>query len=121
MPVTVRGGDILFNDGTTQSTAAGALNTTAVLNATAGASVGEVGTYGFFVEMIRTNHTYTPGTTLAGSSLRYASAFLGAGTLATSNIAPAGTWRLMGWSQYQAGDYFNAAIPALLSVWLRIS
>jgi hypothetical protein len=46
MPVTVRGTDILFNDGTTQNTAGSTVNTTNVLNATAGASAGAVGTYG---------------------------------------------------------------------------
>ena len=121
MPVTVRGGDILFNDGTTQSTAAGALNTTAVLNATAGASVGAVGTYGFFKDNVTTDHEYAPGTTLAGSSLRYAGAFVGGGELPSSTTAPAGTWRLMGWSRYRGGTYFISPITAVLSVWLRIS
>jgi hypothetical protein len=68
MPVTVRNTDILFNDGSTQSTAAGAVTTAAVLNATAGASFGGVGTYA--VLMMAANTNLAAGATIAGSSLR---------------------------------------------------
>jgi hypothetical protein len=87
MPVTVRGGDILFNDGTTQSTAGGAVNTTAVLNATAGGSVGGVGTYSF---CRGSSGGYNPGDTVAGSALFYADS-----ESAIGSGSPPGTWRCM--------------------------
>lgn len=58
MPVTVRGTDILFNDGTTQSTAA------AVSTAFDG-----VGSYAIL--MMAANTNLATGGTIAGSSLRY--------------------------------------------------
>ena len=71
MPTTLRNGDILFNDGSTQSTAAtaGSLVTTAnVLNATAGATFNAVGTYVWAATFASTGSvtltsgaTYTPG------------------------------------------------------------
>jgi hypothetical protein len=121
MPVTVRNTDILFNDGTTQSTAAGAVTTTAVLNATAAASVGDVGSYAFLVEASTNASNRTVGSTLAGSSLRYhglrlTSANGGAGVDGSQQVSgPAGTWRIMGAVQ-KGGNYFCA-----LSLWLRIS
>jgi hypothetical protein len=122
MSVTVRGGDILFNDGTTQSTANNLpANTTNVLNATAAASAGAVGTYGFFRDAVSSTHTYEAGTTLAGSNLRWAAAEFGSGALTSSNNAPSGTWRLMGYSNYFGGDYSTQARVLVLSVWLRIS
>jgi hypothetical protein len=106
MPVTVRNTDILFNDGTTQSTAAGAPTTAQILNATAGASAGAVGTYAD----LKFNSVVAAmfGTTAAGSNLRYSS-----GNGGSTQGTPAGTWRLMG----SIDSYFGS--PA--SVWLRIS
>ena len=106
MPVTVRNTDILFNDGTTQSTAAGAVTTTAVLNATAGASVGAVGTYANAAPTA--SITQNPGDTRAGSGLNYNMPF---GSGPGSNIG-VGTWRLMGGA---SGSHQG------ISVWLRIS
>ena len=77
MPVTVRGGDILFNDGSTQSTAAGAVTTSAVLNATAGASGNAIGSYALTVDF---GGSFSINSTRAGSSV--------AGGLS-------GTWRAM--------------------------
>ena len=109
MPVTVRGTDILFNDGTTQSTAAGAPSTTQVLNATAAASVGAVGTYAELVDLAFTSRS--PGETVAGSGLRYTGGGIEGST-------PSGTWRLMGQTFY--GTYiFQQNFRT--SVWLRIS
>jgi hypothetical protein len=94
------------------------LNTSQVLNATAGASVGAVGTYAFIRE-INTTTTRNPGDTLAASNLRYTNS---SSVIATSPL-PAGTWRCMGYGWTQAVDngygsftYFNS--PTL---WLRIS
>jgi hypothetical protein len=116
MPVTVRGTDILFNDGTTQSTAGGAVNTTSVLSATSGASTGAVGTYAFMTAGLGTR---LPGATLAGSSLQYCGIEIGetnftAGRAWTGGAA-SGTWRLMG---YNRTDFNGSGSP---SVWLRIS
>lgn len=109
MPVTVRGGDILFNDGTTQSTASNLpANTTNVLNATAGASVGAVGTYALL--FCATGGVVNPGTTQAASNLYFAHA--NGGYAATR---PSGTWRCMG--------YVSASDPSIFgtTVFLRIS
>jgi hypothetical protein len=91
-----------------------------VLTATAGASVGAVGTYAFLGETTTT--TTAAGATRAGSSLRYAGirsadtfggdtcagSFTGIGNGGT----PSGTWRAM-------GRALNGGYPATL--WLRVS
>lgn len=111
MPVSVRGTDILFNDGTTQSTAGGAPTTTQVLNATAGAAAGAVGTYAWLYYTLNTPASIAAGGTAAGSNLRYA------GTDGMTGVAfsgtPSGTWRLMGYLVP------NGSVNA--SSWLRIS
>lgn len=61
MPVTVRGTDILFNDSTTQSTAAAAFPATAD-------GIGSLTIA--LVAFTSLNQTYTTGTTFAGSALR---------------------------------------------------
>lgn len=100
MPVTVRGGDILFNDGTTQSTAA------AVSTAFDG-----VGSYAIL--MMAANTNLATGGTIAGSSLRYDSSqsqalgtgnspfyvlyrnSAGSSTYTFGGTAVSGTWRKM--------------------------
>jgi RsiW-degrading membrane proteinase PrsW (M82 family) len=105
MPVTVRNTDILFNDGTTQTTAAGAVTTAAVLNATAGASAGAVGTY-----YLRrsSGSSWSSGTTIAGSSMA---------------TGLSGTWRAMGGSVETApsvqGQYGTTFYNC--GIYLRIS
>jgi hypothetical protein len=135
MAITVSGTTITFNDATTQSTAAtaGSLVTTAnVLNATAGASVGVVGTYAllYMNNLDLVANTYSAGATFAGSSLAYFGASvtaLGSGYVSTvqasSASGPTGTWRLMG-----KGGRITAVIPccgnedlAWFSLFLRIS
>lgn len=118
MAVTVGGTSITFNDGTTQSTAAGAVTTTAVLNATAAASVGAVGTYGALVPTFG-DFTYNPGATIAGSSLRYAGFYVQnqPQTNGVSTTAPAGTWRCMGYARGSSGCFPQYAG----TLWLRIS
>ena len=117
MPVTVRGTDILFNDGSTQNTAAGSVTTTAVLNATAGASVGAVGTYACL--RIVASVQVSPGGTVAGSSLRYSGVAVNdAGNFlpaSTQGGTPSGTWRIMGFAQNLSTDWSN------VTTWLRIS
>lgn len=120
MAVTVGGTSITFNDGTVQSTAAGAVTTTAVLNATAAASVGAVGSYAFlFDSFLVQNATRAPGSTLAGSSLRYSGAPSVEGKSLNSSTSPAGTWRLMGYSAGVANNY--GLYDSKNSLWLRIS
>jgi hypothetical protein len=89
MPTSIRNGDVLFSDGTTQTTARTASNTVTSVNGQVGAvtvsssvntGVDEIGTY-IMAYHARTNpnsgsrHSYVGvGSTVAGSSLRYPSA-----------------------------------------------
>ena len=66
-----------------------AITITAAINANA--SVGDIGTYAF-MQQSSGNTQYAPGTTLAGSSLRYSDA---TGRIHTTT--PAGNWRCMGY------------------------
>lgn len=95
------------------------MNTTNVLNATAGASVGAVGTYAFLVRNSDAS-ILTAGSTVAGSGLVYGSivavnsynyntAVDGRGV-----TSPSGTWRLM-------GEFPVASDGTKASLWLRIS
>ncbi len=106
MPITVGGTVITFNDGTTQSTAGGAPTTAQVLSATAGAAVGDVGTYATCVKI--NTGGLAVGATVAGSSLRFAQGAgftLNCGSWQSTNpgggtpysTAPSGTWRCMGY------------------------
>ena len=67
-------------------------NTSSVLSSTAGASVGSVGTYAMLepTSSLAASSTGQPGTTHAGSSLKYSD------TNGTDGSSPGGTWRLMG-------------------------
>lgn len=86
MSVTVRGTDILFNDGTTQSTAASAPTTATVLAATAGGTNGGLGTY----SIVRSTAAFgNPGTNYSGG------VFYNPLT---------GTWKVMSYS-FPAGSY----------------
>jgi hypothetical protein len=92
-----------------------------VLNATAAASVGAVGTYAWLRPADTTD--YNAGATLAGSTLRYQGApTLGGSVQTVDGGAPAGTWRAMGRRLQQANQYGywgNDQWGATL--WLRIS
>lgn len=76
--------------------------TAQVLNATAGASLGAVGSYAL---AFPTGSSRSPGVVVAGSTLRYAS---------TADSLP-GTWRTMSGMQAQS---YGPAVPGLV---LRIS
>lgn len=130
MTITVGGSSITFPDATTQTTAGGAVNTTTVLAATAGASVGAVGTYAFLGANSTTD--YSAGGTTSGSNLRYAG-LGGNSSTWTNNLMPAlslcgsiyvgtgnggtpsGTWRCMGRAGYGGFGMSGATL------WLRIS
>lgn len=109
MPVTISGTNgITFNDASSQNTAA-VINTTNILNATASAAVGAVGSY---AAMINNSGTVcTAGVTVAGSSLSY----IPFGGNTTYSSAASGTWRAMG-SCYNSGFGYNSA-----TLFLRIS
>lgn len=113
MAVTVGGTSITFNDGTVQSTAAGAVTTTAVLNATAGSSVGAVGTYAFLFTQSQSSNpgALAPGSTVAGSTQRYANT-----AAAPNSYIPAGTWRCMGYTPSVPGENPN---PYGAQWWMR--
>lgn len=120
MTITVGGTSITFNDATTQSTAAASPTTANVLAATAGASVGAVGTYAFLVFPGVTYTNFVAGSTYAGSTLAYSGyispdsttgGLFGGGTGATVS----GTWRAMGSSTISSNSYRRATL------FLRIS
>ena len=113
---------ITFGDSTSQTTAATAaalVTTNNVLSATAGASLGAVGTYGFFLDLVNSNTSLSPGATIAGSSLGYGCISVNAcgGQSFSSSGSPGGTWRLMGQGLRQVGNYTGK----YLTVCLRIS
>lgn len=119
---------ITFGDATSQTTAATAaalVTTTNVLNATAGASVGAVGTYAILMTVAINPAGLSAGSTIAGSSLRYTYTTnwqdsCGSWSFRSLNSAPpysgtpSGTWRHMGF--WPAN---TIAQPA--SLFLRIS
>jgi len=87
-------------------------------NAALGA--GGVGSYAFLWHAANSG-VRAPGTTVAGSSLRYANDGGNGAEAGNSTTAPAGTWRLMGvngWRNSGAGGFGG---PHQTSLWLRIS
>jgi hypothetical protein len=114
-------GNFLRGDGSWQAIST-TPTTQQVLDATAGASVGAVGTYAF----LRPANTtpYSAGSTLAGSSLRYSLGITGGNNMTSIDGAtPSGTWRAMGHRQARVSvpgeptqDSGNGA-----TLWLRIS
>lgn len=120
MAVTVGGTSITFNDGTTQTTAAGGAPTTAqVLSATAGATAGAVGTYAFLLVSNAASFSVSAGSTYAGSSLRFASNNANTVFGQTFSGTPAGTWRCMGFATKTSSGCSDLYSQA--TVWLRIS
>lgn len=103
------------------------VTTSQVLNATASASVGSVGSYAFM--SCTDNVTLSPGTTKAGSSLLYRGAQTEGGRFGSGNYVTttgasgaAGTWRLMG-NINGVYEYngVNTNHSNTVSLWLRIS
>jgi hypothetical protein len=126
MPITVGGTQITFNDATTQSTAA-IINTTNVLNATAGASAGAVGTY--MIARKPTSPSVGFGSTTAGSGLTpiavmtgFTNAYaFGAGGAYSGGAAQSGTWRCMSISSNDISSGCGIATITGAALWLRIS
>jgi len=113
-------GNVLQSNGSTWISSSLPLTTDQVLNATAGASVGAVGTYAFLVRNLDVT-SLAAGSTWAGSNLVYGSVisqnFYNYNTAVDggSTTSPLGTWRLM-------GEFFRGASDGTkASLWLRIS
>ena len=86
-------------------------STSRVLAATAGASLGAVGSYAMLGEVASSSMpARNPGDLIAGSALRYAT------SAGLSGTSPPGTWRLMG-GAYSVSPGSNG--PGIL--WLRVS
>lgn len=100
---------LTFNDASTQSTAA-VINTTNILNATAGGAAGGVGTYAAAIN--NGGSVLYFGNTVAGSSLQ---SIPFGGNTGYSSAAFSGTWRCMG-DCWNAGYGYNSA-----TLFLRIS
>jgi hypothetical protein len=79
--------------------APGVISTDSVLAATAGLTVGAVGTYAFLGSTSSTLDSRTEGFTVSGSILRYSNA---SGTPAGG--IPSGTWRLIGATSTTTGS-----------------
>lgn len=98
-------------------------STADVLSATAGATVGAVGTYAF---MLDTGvGTRVEGTLRSGSVLKYSNSYTNGTTESGGrDSSPAGTWMLMGAiGYYQVNLSYNAVSQLRISnsLWLRIS
>ena len=88
--------------------------------ATAGLGAGAVGTYAFLWHAANSG-VRAPGTTVAGSSLRYANDGGNGAEAGNSTTAPAGTWRLMGVNGWRNASAGGLGGPHQTSVWLRIA
>lgn len=87
-----------------------------VLNRNATAVVGAVGTYAFMYSL--DVFDYAPGATLTGSGLRYGGVrgvSASTGKITNTTVTPSGTWRCMGFSDYDASGEYG------VTLWLRIS
>lgn len=107
-------GNLLTSNGTTWASTAPAApsapSTADVLNATAGASQGAVGTY--ILGYNTSGTTISPGGTLAGSSIQNAGLGESGGSAVIVKTGTlSGTWRCMGYSQPGNSGY--------VTVWLR--
>jgi hypothetical protein len=90
------------------------VDTASVLSKISNANVGAVGTYAFLRHI--TLILNSPGTTTAGSNLRYGNSSGG-----YINTTPPGTWRLMGSSGYDSGGGGAGFAQWQTSLWLRVS
>lgn len=104
-------------DGSANITIAASVRTSDVLTATAGASVGAVGTYAY----LGVCSGGSPGGNCAAGSTKAASKlFYAAGNNNPTTGSPSGTWRCMGYApEWQSGSDNNYYCSPTL--WLRIS
>lgn len=90
------------------------VSTGQVNGAIAGLTAGDVGTHAF-LRTITTSGTWGPGTTKAGSQLRWAGVKDDAGFfLIDSATSPAGTWRSLGFAEF-------GGAASSVTLWVRIS
>jgi hypothetical protein len=98
-----------------------------VLDRTASAAVGSIGTYALLLTTFTSTPTnvtttYQFGTTHAGSSLRYTNTIDSVGQSQASTTAPAGTWRAMGQAfRLTTDNYGGPVYSPSATVFLRIS
>jgi hypothetical protein len=105
MPTTIRNTDILFNDGTTQSTAATGAST----------AFGAVGTYA--VLMMAANTNLAIDGTIAGSSLRYNDSPNGI----TNNASTAGITPFMGMYTRSSVSTYLGGGTSVSGTWRKVS
>lgn len=117
-PVSLPGAPTAPLHAATKAYVDGIVTTGSVLNATAGASVGAVGTYALAWRV--TDGLVNPGDTVAGSDLRYANDGGNGGESGFSTTALPGTWRLMGALTWRNGSSGFVG-PHKTSLWLRIA
>jgi hypothetical protein len=114
-------GNFLRGDGSWQTVPASAPSTTDVLNATAGATAGAVGTYAFLADTTNSSTNINQGATIAGSNLRFSGDFFvegfGWSIDAASGQTPSGTWMLLGYGRRAEGS----GNSRYASLFLRIS
>jgi len=95
-------GNVLTSNGSSWVSSAPpspAPTTAQVLSATAGASVGDVGTYAFLRTEPQGGSDISAGSTTAGSTLRYTN-----GNTTISGGGLSGTWRAMGYANNYNGN-----------------
>jgi hypothetical protein len=92
-----------------------------ILGRTSQANTGDIGTYAFLYHTTAVQQT--PGSTVAGSSLRYANAYTDGNSLdGYGTVAATGTWRCMGHTAVFGGINVNLSDTQLrITLWLRIS
>lgn len=90
--------------------------------ATAGLSVGSVGSYAFLQRVPQTDTATPPGATVAGSTLLYANRGFAesGGIFGYVSQSPTGTWRCMGADYYTDGSSTNND-KYTGTLWLRIA
>lgn len=121
----IRGGAglvVVGSDGTTAAPLAassftGDLLTANVMPAIAAASVGGVGTYALLHDTQA--RATTPGTTRAGSELRYGSTLANATDVGYGPTAPAGTWTCAGHTGIADGTDASTDVTIRTTLWWR--
>ena len=107
MSITLSSTTVTYNDGST--------TTTNTPNATAALAVDAIGTYAYCVYTGNVTDR-APGFTIAGSSLKFSG-----GVTGTGDVAPSGSWRLMGaLPNYVTSTPKGAGVGSTtFSMWLR--
>jgi hypothetical protein len=96
------------------------ITTAQVLAANAGANAGDVGSYSLMTNV--TPSILSQGSTVAGSSLRFANTYhSGAGDNGRNNTAASGTWRAMGQTGTYNATVSNTGGNLMGTVFLRVA